>query len=203
MLWVRSVIYSLVVLRKVFLLLVLITFPVLAFSFTLSKPRVFHDRSANTILVMLFVEGNTPQGLINALKKNLEVTFLIELKLIRKDFGILNIRTEVTNVELKYKIFYDFTTERYLLYSQYMSRYYDDIGGVFGAFYPALVKIDLSGLKGDPDLEEVYDTTEFLISAKAKLLYMEVKPPLNVIISLIGMGNYETEMVFSEPFKIK
>ncbi|MEN2997809.1 MAG: hypothetical protein ABDH28_02050 [Brevinematia bacterium] len=190
-------------LKLLLTLITLIMFPVLGTSFTISKPKVLYDRSANVILVMLFIEKPSQKNLSEMIRKNLDVSMLVEVKLMRKDFGILNIQTEITNVILEYKLSYDLVTERYTVHNPYTFKSYESLESLFELFYPLLVKIDLHELKGNPDFEEIYETTEFFISSRAKIIYMNVKPPLNIIVSLIGLGNYESEVAVSDMFKIK
>lgn len=186
--------------ERVICIFLLITLSFSSFGFSISKPKVLQDN--NDLLVMVFID-NPPKELIGIVKRNLDVKFIVEIKLIRRDFGILNIQTEITNIVNIYNLSYDFVTERYILYNQYFFKSTEKFSNLFDTFYPLLIKLDLDLLKGNPDFEQIYEDTEFFVSVKAKVDYINMKPPLNIITSLIGLGGYETQIEISDTFKIR
>ena len=192
------------VLVRFLIVILLFIFPFESFSFVVSKPNVFYDKSESNVIVMLFLENLPTSKISEILKKNLEVTLFVDVKLIRKDFGILNIQTEITNVSFYYKITYDFTTESYVIFNNHLFRTFKSLESMFDTlFYPLLVRISLLSLRNNPDFTEIYEDTEFFIASRARIVYMNVKPPLNIIASLLGIRNYETGISFSDVFFIK
>ncbi|MFN4245896.1 MAG: hypothetical protein ACK4F9_07130 [Brevinematia bacterium] len=188
-----------------FLLIIFVfVFPMNSFCFSISKPVVFYDKSDYSILVMFFVEDIPTEELIRIVKKNLDVTLFVDVKLVRSDFGILNIQTEITNMRLYYKLTYDFVTDRYIVFNDYFFKTSESLDKIVDSlFYPLLVKFNLSELRGNPDFYEIYEDTVFFVASKAKIVYVNIKPPLNIVASLLGIRNYETDVSFSDGFKIK
>lgn len=194
--------YTLIVVSRKFLIigLIVILVPLQVFSFSLSKPRVFYDKGNEVILVMVFLEDVPDPSITNVIKRQFDVTLVVETKLMRKDFGVLNIQTEITNIVHVYKLSYDFLTENYMIYNNFYFRAHRDFFTVFENLFPIIVKINLKSLKGNPDFEEVYPNTEFFVSVKSKIVYMNLRPPLSIITSLLGISNYETRSVVSDTF---
>ncbi|MGB9620951.1 MAG: hypothetical protein ACPL4C_00750, partial [Brevinematia bacterium] len=173
------------------------------FSFELSKPDIFIDENRNSILVMLLVEGDLPQNLENLLVRNIDLNVIFNVRLIRKDFGILNVQTEITNILVSYKVYYDLLFKRIVVYNDGYFKVIDKLSSLPVVISPLLFKIKLDELKNNPDFYEVYQDTKFFISVQASIVYMKLKPPLSLIASVLGMGNIETPVVYSEEFKLR
>lgn len=184
------------------IVLVIFLIPTSGVSFSLSKPKIFYDRNNEVILVMIFLETSPDYSITNIIRRNFDVTLVLETKLIRRDFGILNVQTEITNIISIYKLSYEFLTENYMIYNNFYFRAHRDFATIFEGLFPIVLKINLKSLRGNPDFEEIYPDTEFFISVKSKIVYMNLKPPLSIITSLLGISNYETRSVFSETFRI-
>ncbi|MCS7298758.1 MAG: hypothetical protein RMJ37_02195 [Spirochaetia bacterium] len=174
-----------------------------AYCFEISKPRIFFDRNNYSVLVIVFVEGSPPRRLDDILKRNFSVEFTLELNFIRKDFGVFNIQTVITNIKTRYSISYDIVSGKYITSNPFTFRTYDNFEDVIDGLSPFFQRIDLKSFKGNPDFEEIYEDTEFFITSKARITYINLKPPLSIITSLIGFGNYETPTTVSDTFRIR
>lgn len=192
------------ILRKTWIfVLILVLLPLKVFSFSLSEPKVFYDKNNQVVLVMIFLDSFPNYDITNIIRKNFDVSFVVETRLIRKDFGILNVQTEITNIVNVYKLSYEFLTENYMIYNNFYFRAHRDFPIIFEGLFPMIIKIDLKSLKGNPDFEEIYANTEFFVSVKSRLVYMNVRPPLSIITSILGISNYETGNTVSRTFKIE
>ncbi|MCX8029355.1 MAG: DUF4390 domain-containing protein [Brevinematales bacterium] len=189
--------------RLLCLLVVLILQCFYAVGFELSKPKVVFDDTSQGIFTLIFIEGGLPKSIERVLKRNLDIDLVFEVKFVRKDFRILNIQTVITNIITRYKVSYDIVSGRYTISNPFIFKSYANLDELVDMFFPLLVRIDLNSLKDNPDFSQVYDDTEFFISLRAKIIYLNLKPPLNIITSIVGLGNYETPVANSETFKIR
>lgn len=189
--------------NRLILTLGLFLISVSTFCFEISKPRIFLDKNNYSVLVMVFIEKDPPRQLEDILKKNFSVDFTLELNFVRKDFGVFNIQTLITNIKIKYSISYDIVSGKYITSNPFTFKTHDSFDDVIDSLSPFLQRIDLKSFKGNPDFEEIYEDTEFFVTSKARITYINLKPPLSIIASLIGFGNYETSITISDTFKIR
>lgn len=190
---------------KKFLIFFFLWFEVCGYIFPLdlSKPNVLFDKSNNSLLIMLFVEGDIPQDLELLIKRNIDLEIVFNVKLVRKDFGLLNVQTEITNIVYFYKVSYDFFLNRITVYNYSSFRVVNGIHELFDKISPLLIKIKLDDLKDNPDFSQIYPDTRFFVTAELSIVYMRLKPPLSLIASLLGMGNVYTPIVYSDEFYLR
>ncbi len=175
----------------------------LGYSLEISKPDILIQKDEDNILVMLRIDGYLPSSAYIALQNNTLIKIQINISLLRKDTIIFPIYTVITNFSITYRIRYDIISEKYMINDGKKSFFADSIEKIIPSISPNILRLKTAMITNSREMEGIIpNNTKLLFSSSAKVIVSDIKPPLNLILSLGGIYNYETQKAFSEEFTL-
>jgi len=171
------------------------------YSMDLEKVEAYVDN--DNLVIKIYGQGILPSEFESVIKNNMDLKVIISVKIFRRDFKPLNITTEMTNYTIMRQISYDLITENFLVFDGIKFKLTPSLEDVSKNIFPIVFKQKIGELKALPDFSPVYEDTDFVVGVKMRASYLDLKPPLSIIASILNLGGIEGKDVYSDPFLIR
>jgi|GEM_PF-3436336 len=171
------------------------------YSMDLEKVEAYVDN--DNLVIKIYGQGSLPSEFESVIKNNMDLKVIISVKIFRRDFKPLNITTEMTNYTIMRQISYDLITENFLVFDGIKFKLTPSLEDVSKNIFPIVFKQKIGELKALPDFSPVYEDTDFVVGVKMRASYLDLKPPLSIIASILNLGGIEGKDVYSDPFLIR
>jgi hypothetical protein len=167
----------------------------------LEKVEAYVDN--DNLVIKIYGQGSLPSEFESVIKNNMDLKVIISVKIFRRDFKPLNITTEMTNYTIMRQISYDLITGNFLVFDGIKFKLTPSLEDVSKNIFPIVFKQKIGELKALPDFSPVYEDTDFVVGVKMRASYLDLKPPLSIIASILNLGGIEGKDVYSDPFLIR